>query len=100
MTTLLEPEFKAIKKHLKIASVASTAKTMNRSQSCIMRIRGSKNYGEYKELVKAEHTAKNPRKPMSVRIHNAKIDELMAIKARGRLGAYNAVCQRLKELIG
>ncbi len=98
MIKLQEPEFKAIKKHLKLSSVKSTAYVMKRSESCIMRIRASRDFEEYTELQRAEHRAKKPRTPLSIQLHNAKVTELMAIKSKGKFGAYRAICQRLNEL--
>lgn len=95
---ITEQEFKAVKKHLKLSSVKSTASTMMRSESCIMRIKASKDFKEYKLLVTAEHKAKKPRTPLPIRIHNARIEELMAIRSRGRMAAYKATCERLREL--
>ena len=99
MTKLQESEFKAIKKHLKIASVPSTARTMNRSKATIHRIKGSNDYNAYVSLVQAEHSPNKPRVPLNVRIHKARVEELMAIKARGKIASYIAVCQRLEELL-
>ena len=99
MTKLQESEFKAIKKHLKIASVPSTARAMNRSKATIHRIKGSNDYKAYVSLVQAEHSPNKPRVPLNVRIHKARVEELMAIKSRGRISAYRAVCERLEELL-
>lgn len=98
MNRVTEQEFKAIKKHLRLSSVRSTARTMQRSESCIMRIKASKDFKEYRLLVVAEHTAKKPRTPLAIRIHNAQIAELLAIRSKGRIGAYKAACLRLEEL--
>lgn len=79
MSKLNEGEFKAIQKSLKQYSPKQTAYMMKRSLACILRIKGSKNFTEYKELVKSEHTAKRPRIPLWRQVRDARIEELNAL---------------------
>lgn len=100
-----ESEFNSIKQYIKSHKpknptlfFLSTSKLMDRSIATIHRVDASKDYQAYKKLVKSEHLSTNPRVPLSVQLHNARTTELLSIRAKGRLGAYRAVCRRLSEL--
>lgn len=105
MRPLKQEEFESIKSYIENKKPRNpamfflrTSKLMDRSVATIHRIDASKDYDAYKKLVKSEHTAKNPRVPLATQLHEAKVNELMIIKSRGRFGAYRAVCERLAEL--
>lgn len=96
-SVLTEQEFKSTKKHLKTASVKSTARTMSRSESCILRIKASKDFKEYKELVRAEHKAKNPRVPLPIQLRQMEVKTLLTIKSKGAFKT-RYINRRLREL--
>lgn len=99
MRAVTEQEFIAIRQALSIPTpVDVLARTMQRSEAVIRRVAGSSDYISYKALVRSEHRAKRPRKPLSQRIHEARIEELVEARSRGRLGAYKYIIQRLEEL--
>lgn len=93
---LSEQEFKAIKK-AKNVDVKTLAGTMQRSQALIIKVRASKDYQAYKELIKSEHLTRGKRVPLKKQISDAKIEELLTVRSRGRFGAYKYACNRLKE---
>jgi len=106
MRQVKQPEFDSIKSYLQnhkpknpALFFLQTSKRMDRSIATIHRIDASKDYQQYVKLVKSEHLAKNPRVPLQEQLLNAKVNELMALKAKGRFGAWKALNQRLGELL-
>lgn len=95
---LEEQEYTAIKKELKYSSPKTLALAMKRSLAVILRIKGTKNYTEYKELVRSEHVASKKYKPQAVKIREAKLEELYAL--RKELFVKKAIRQRIAELKG
>lgn len=105
MRSVKQDEFDSIKGYLEkhkpknpTLFFLKVSKLMDRSIATIHRIDASKDYKAYTKLVRSEHTAKNPRTPLHVQLHEARINELVAIRSKGRLGAYKHACQRLDEL--
>lgn len=99
---LTEDEFKAIKSQLKHKSpiwFKRIANIMGRSVATIYRIDASKDYKQYKKIIEAEHTPKNPRVPLAEQLHNARVEELNTIILAGRDGAYEAAINRYRELV-
>lgn len=61
MRVLTAEEYKAIKKQRNI-SIPDLAYTMKRSVAVVTKIKNTKNFEEYKQLVKAEHLPSKKRK--------------------------------------
>jgi hypothetical protein len=104
MRAINEAEFDSIKRYLESKPknptmfFLKTSKLLDRSVATIHRIDSSKDYEGYKKLVASEHQAKNPRVPLQDQLHDARINELLLVRSRGRFGAYRFACERLSEL--
>lgn len=55
MRKIDEHTFKRVKKWLRIQPAKSVAKRFDLHESTVLNIRGSRNFNEYREMVKAEH---------------------------------------------
>lgn len=74
--TLQEPEYKAIKKHLKSWNPAVVAQTMQRSLAVVLRIKSTKDFAEYKALVRSEHIPSKKPKNLAKRVD--KLEKMVA----------------------
>lgn len=105
MRVLKEAEFNSIKQYIddnKPKNPAmfflQTAKLMDRSIATISRIDASGDYGKYRSIIAAEHSSTHKRVPLAEQVLNARIEELIAIRSKGRFKAYKYVIQRIHEL--
>lgn len=76
MITLQEKEYRAIKRELKNTNVSTLAKVMKRSVAVVTKVKSTKNYAEYKALVKSEHIPS--KKPKSLGKRVAQLEQQVA----------------------